>query len=402
MKVEVITTMAALLLTAVLASCSSGVEPGTIQPERQTLSNVTYEVVKTQNVPQVYETSGTVVARTSAMVASKIMGTIKQVLVTEGEPVRKGQLLLTIDDRDIQAKIQQAKAGADEARNALQEVSDGIRAAGKALEAAKAQRNLMDATYKRYQNLKAKDSVSQQEFDEIQAKWQAATAQYDQAQAMLDSLKAKKGQVNNKIQQAQAAVNEASSYLAYTNVTAPFDGRVLQKFVDSGSLAAPGMPLVSVEKRGGYQLLTSVDESLTSWLKIGAPVAVSIPAIGLTKIECPIQEIVPAVDPGSRSMQVKLGLPDNTMMHSGLFGKVYFTHGEAQAILIPEAAVFSRGALDGVFVIGSDNILHWRIVKTGKTDQGQVEITAGLEPGEKVVTANVDRMIDGAKVEVKG
>jgi len=401
MRINRIITLSAIILLASLTACSSGIKPGLISPERQTIQNVQVQDVVETTKPVTYETTGTVTAETTSTVSSKLMGTVLKILVKEGDLVRKDQLLITIDDRDIQAKIRQARSSLDEARNAGQEVEKAIVAAEKGVDAARAQKQLMDATYARFQNLKEKDSVSRQEFDEVKAKWEGAKATQAQAIAMVESLAAKRKQVKNKMDQARAAVDEASSYLSYSRIHAPFAGRLVRELIDVGSMAAPGMPLLSLEKTGHFQLVAGIDESKLEFIHKDRKVKVIIPSIKFRSEDCVIEEIISAVDPMSRTIQVKIKLPQNPLVHSGLFGKAIFFTGRHQSIQVPQSAVFYKGALEGVFVIDSDSILHWRVVKTGKTEADAVEILSGLEPGEKIVTENVDLMIDGARAEVR-
>jgi len=394
----VITGVSLILLT--LAACSGGVQPGQVQPERQTLRDVPVMDVMAGEEAVPYVTTGTVTARTTAAVSSKIMGAVRQILVDEGAMVRAGQLLMVIDDRDIVARVQQAESMQAEAQSVRAEVEQAINAADEGLAAATAQKELMDATYQRFQDLRRKESVSQQEFDEVKARWEAAQAAQAQAQAMVESARAKKEQVNSRIRQAQAGIDEAKSYLSYVRITAPFAGRVVQKLTDVGSMAAPGMPLLMVEREGQFRLEAGVDESMMGFISTGMNVTVEIPGAGFRSTSCPVEEIVRAVDPMSRTVKVKVGLPAEDAIHSGQFGRLIFPADRHEVLRIPVTALLRKGALDGVYVVNDDNVVRWRIVRTGKTEQNQVQILSGLSAGERIVARNPELMMDGARVEV--
>ena len=112
-------------------------------------------------------------------------------------------------------------------------------------------------------------------------------------------------------------------------------------------------------------------------------------------------EIVPAVDLASRSFLVKVELPSDTRLRSGLFGRARFPRGERTSLLIPRSAVVERGQLRGVYVIGANQIAELRYVTLGKTARDQVEVLSGLQAGEKLITAPGDRELGGKRIEAK-
>ncbi len=384
-----------------LISCSSKIEPGTVKIKRKNLGFVNTFKVNEVKKTQFYETTGSVIARVSSAISGKVMGRVKRIYFKEGDTFKKGDLLIAMDDRDFQSRLEQAKAAYSEAQNALKEIEKGIDAAKYGVEAAKAQKKLADVTYKRFKSLYEKESVSKQEFDEVEAKWKAANAGLGQAEATLASLEAKKLQVMDKIKQAKSAILAAKSYIDYSRIRAPYNGRVLKKFIDEGSTAMPGMMLLQIEKIGDYQMLTTIDESLLNKVKIGNNVRVKIDSVGYDKNDCKVEEIIPSVDPLSRTAQIKIGLKGDRNLYPGLFGKVFIPIGEKVGIWIPEKSVIMRGELEGVYVVDSGDVVHWRIIKTGRRDGGEVEVLSGLMPGDLVVTSDFERIIDGAIVEVR-
>ncbi len=399
-KEKIYFTFIVLFFSIILGGCSSKIEPGNLKLKRKNLGFVNTISIKKVKRTKFYETTGSVIARISSNISGKVMGRVKKIYFKEGDTFKKGDLLIAIDDRDFQSKLQQAKAAYSEAKNALKEIEKGIEAAKFGVEAAKAQKKLADVTYKRFKALYKKESVSKQEFDEVEAKWRAAVAGLGQAEATLASLKAKKLQVLDKIKQAKSAIFEANSYIDYSRIRAPYDGRVLKKFIDVGSTAMPGMMLLQIEKIGDYQLLATIDESILHKIKLGNLVKVRIDSTGYEG-EGKIDEIIPSVDPLSRTAQIKIGLGANDKLYPGLFGKVYVPLGEEEGIWIPEKCLIHRGELEGVYTVDSGDIVHWRIVKTGRYLDGEVEILSGLIPGDMIVSSDFNRIIDGAIVEVR-
>ena len=112
-----------------------------------------------------------------------------------------------------------------------------------------------------------------------------------------------------------------------------------------------------------------------------------------------ISEIVPAADATSHTFLVKIDLPGDCNCRSGEYGQANFPIGEAKNLAVPASAVVEHGELQGVFVVGPDGLVEYRLVKTGKTFGDRVEILSGLSAGEKVALSPLDRLRDGARVE---
>ncbi|MGQ9633383.1 MAG: efflux RND transporter periplasmic adaptor subunit [Bryobacteraceae bacterium] len=335
--------------------------------------------------PLVYEASGTVRARTVATISSKMMGYVREVYFQTGDRVRQGQLLLELDSRDADAQLQQAESAASEAREALQEVESAIAA-------AKANLELAQATHRRMKDLFEKKSVSTQEFDEATARLKAAQAAYEMAAA-------KRRQVTARIEQAAAAVEAARVMRGYARIIAPFDGVVTEKHVEPGNLAAPGAPLAVIEQQGALRLEASVEESRLKEIRPGQSAGVRLEAVD-RQIDARVSEIVPAVDPVSRSGLVKLDLPPMPQLRSGMFGRAAFALGSRKVTAVPAAAIRTQGQLRSVLVV-EGGIARARLVTLGSEYQRWREVLSGLSAGEKIVSPLPAALADGARVEVQ-
>ncbi len=335
--------------------------------------------------PNIYEATGTVRARTSAVISSKVMGYVREVAVAAGDRVREGQLLVALDARDLDAACRQAEAAEAEARSAVPEADNAVAAAQASL-------NLAQATYKRMKDLFDKDSISNQEFDE-------ATARLKLAQTGHQMAVARRAQLDAKIAQAAQSVASAEIMRGYARLAAPFAGTVTAKSVDPGVLAAPGAPLLTIEREGAYRLEATVEESKLPLIRSGQPVSVVLDGIG-RPIEGRVSEIVPAIDAASRSFIVKIDLPAIAQLRSGLFGRARFAFGSRQVLAVPVAAVTERGQLASVFVADGGRARS-RFVTLGQHAQDSVEILSGLNPGEQVIFPAPPSLADGAPVEVR-
>jgi RND family efflux transporter MFP subunit len=373
--------MGALLQSA----CGGGHEPR--RTEAAERPPVPVKIVEARAIewPSVYEAPGTVRARNAATISSKVMGYVREVRVQPGDTVRDGQVLVIIDSRDLESAVLQAQAAEQEARSATAEADNGVAA-------AKAQLTLAQVTFKRMDDLFQKKSISNQEFDEAQARLRTAEANYQMALS-------RRTQLDSKIAQAKQSVESASVMRSYAEIKAPFAGVVTDKRAESGQLATPGTPLLTIEQGGAFRLEAPVEESRLGSVRLGQTVAVTLDASGQT-LTARVQEIVPAVDPVSRAFVVKAALPLSSELRSGLFGRLRLQRGSHQAIVVPAGAVSQRGELQTVFVV-ENGVARGRMVTTGQQHDGNAEVLSGLRPGERVVYPRPAELTDGARVEVR-
>ena len=112
-----------------------------------------------------------------------------------------------------------------------------------------------------------------------------------------------------------------------------------------------------------------------------------------------VSEILPAADPATRTITVRLDLPASPLLRSGLFGRVWIPAGRRQALQIAREAVVERGQLQGVYVVGQDGIARFRLIRTGALRQGGIEVLSGLSSEERVVLKGVERMTDGSRIQ---
>jgi RND family efflux transporter MFP subunit len=356
-----------------LASSGCSSEKREALPAPETVRDVQSAVVQRTSVPAYYEAVGTVRPIQSAQVAAQTMGNIVRMNVREGDRVSKGQVLAIIDDSQTKAGLDRAIAGQNAAQ---QEIA-----------AANAEYALAESTLKRYQVLYDRKSVSPHEFDEVKTRYEAAKARKELALA---------GDAG-----AEAAVSQARTSLGYTQVRAPFSGTVIAKMAETGNLAAPGAPLYTLEDVSMFRLEATVDESGMGTVRLGESVAVTLDAIGGKSFTGKVVEIVPAADPVSRSFVVKVQLPKDSAIRSGVFGRAGFPVGTREGLPIPNTAVVKRGSMQAVYVLGPDEIASLRYVTLGTRADNTVEVLSGLESGERIVTNPGDRELNGKRAGVR-
>ena len=185
--------------------------------------------------------------------------------------------------------------------------------------------------------------------------------------------------------------------LGYTRLTAPFNGIVTARMADPGTMAAPGIPLMQVDRTGTLELQVAVDESSIASVHTGMMIQTAID--GLTQpLQATVAEIVPAADPSSHSFLVKIDLPSMSQVRAGMYGTAQFSSGTRAAILVPRSAVVARGSLECAYVLDGREIAQLRYLTLGGTYGDLVEVLSGIAPGEQLVDAPADRDFAGKRI----
>ncbi len=366
-------------------ACGDKIEPGTTTESHPVVKDVPVATAQMTDQPIIYEAVGTVQAGIKSNLASKLWGTIEAIHVREGDRVKQGDTLVLIDQRQVNAALRMAEASLSEAKK-------GLTAAISASDAARASEKLALATYERYLNLKKDDSISAQEFDEIEARHLQAKAALARAEAMVEAASA-------RVKQAEAALATARVNRKDAVITAPHDGIITGKMVDKGDLAKPGTPLLTLETTRGFCVDVVLPETYIDYVRPRQKVSVKIPALKTGPLEGNVCTVVPSADPRSRSFIVKINLPIDRKVRSGLFARAEIPMGHSKKLLIPQEAVVARGQLTGLYLIDSDNIARFRLIRVGKTLGDSVEVLSGLKQGDRYVVKPTPKLQDGAKVD---
>ncbi len=371
MKKITILILGILLIS--LGGCKDKIKPGTAKVDRPTISGVSTMTVELTQTGRYHDATATVTAKSESMVASRIMGPVTELHAREGNRVTAGQLLLVIDSQDINKKVAAAEAGY---REALQ-----------ALNAAEQNKLLAETTYKRFKNLYDENALTQQELDKVETQKKVAAIEYERVQQM--------------VKRTAAGMAEATVFLGYQRITSPVNGVVTGKFIDPGTMAMPGMHLFTIEDNSSYRLETDIDESLAGDISLGMKVDIEISSLRL-KLQGEVTEIVPAIDPRSRTFLVFIAMEPHKNLRSGLYARVKFPIGQKELLLAPQRSIVEKGQLTGVYVVDENRVITYRLVRTGKIFGDQVEILSGLKPGETIITGNLIKVKDGGILQKVG
>jgi RND family efflux transporter MFP subunit len=370
-----------IVVGMIAAGCGGGME--NTPQKAEVVQGLRAQKMQLQNVANELEAPGSVIAQSTAQVAARTMGTVLLVAVREGDNVKRGQVLAQLDERELSAHRSAAQA-------ASRGASAGVVQATKAVAAAQAQADVMKKTYDRYIYLKEQKSVSPQEFDEVAAKQEAAQANLEQAKAALSQSEA-------GVAQAESEAGAAESVASYARIVAPFDGRVIRRSVEPGSLVSPGMSLFVVEDTSRYQLEATLPAEALAAVKKNTLARVQLDGLSEKSFTGKVAEIEAGADPTSHTLKVRVDLPKESGVQSGMFGRAYFAQGEKRALVLPAEALVSRGQLRGIYAVDDTGLIHWRVLTLGKSTGNQVEVLSGLNEGEVVVLNPGSQELDGKK-----
>ena len=371
-----------------LSACGRGEDRP--QPKAGEPIPVTVAPVAAIDTAERLEAGGVVAARESAAISSRIVATIAGIRVKAGDRVRAGDVLITLDARDVAEHTGQTRASAVAAENALTQ-------ARAEQSAAEAEHRLATAWHKRIATLHARNSATDQERDEAEARLSAAAARLAGTQAGIEGAAA-------HLASARAAVGVATATESFTTVRAPFDGLVTERLTDPGNLAAPGVPLLRIESDGARQVVVRVDEARAAYVNAGDRVSVSIDtaaehAADDKGLEGVVAEVARAVGADQRAFTVKVSLPPTVTARSGSFARVVFRGAPRRALLVPAHAIQRQGQVLSVYVV-QDGVARLRLIRVGTSSPEGVEVLAGLEAGESIVVSPLAGLADGASVKV--
>ena len=387
---RLIEMIALMVVVGGLSSCGGGAHVPTAKA-REPIAVTVVPVVASDTTERL-EAGGVVAAPESASLSSRLVATIVSVRVKAGDRVRAGDMLVTLDARDVTEHAHQARASALAAEKALTQA----RSEQSALEA---EHRLAAAWQQRIAALHARNSATDQERDEAEARLSAAAARLAGAQAGIEGAAA-------QLASARAAFGVATATESFATLRAPFDGLVTERLTDPGNLASPGIPLLRIESGGTRQVIVRVDEARATYVQPGDRVRVLIDAIDDRVdddegVEGVVAEVARAVGADQRAFTVKVTVPRTVTARTGSFARVVFRGAPRRVLLVPAAAVRRQGQVSSVYVV-HDGMARLRLIQVGDSSAEGVEVLTGLDAGESVVITPLTRLVDGAKVAIGG
>jgi len=351
------------LVTTSLLVLSCGSDHKTSIAENMTPIVVKLNAAEANQNNSLITASGKIQASNSANLSTRMMGFVNKIYVNVGDKVNKGQLLLSVNNTDLQAKRAQVNAGITEATAAFTNA---------------------EKDYARFKNLFDQNSASQKEFDDM-------TAHYEMSKARLEG--------------ANQMKNEIDAQFTYANIRAPFDGVVTNKFIEAGDMANPGMTLIAVESPKQFDVTAMVAESDISKIISNSKVDVLVKSMNQS-IKGIVTEISSSAKNTGGQYLVKIAL-DKTDVNilSGMFATIQFpvekTVKTSSMIVIPTSSIVANGSLKGVYTVSEQNTAILRWLRIGKTYGDKVEILSGLNAKEQYIIHAEGKLFNGAKITIQ-
>jgi len=333
----------------------------TAEPDRTAYAAV-------EDITEWYEAVGTVRSRAETDISAQITGRILEIIVRPGDKVEKGDPMIYLDNRQLQAKFDQARQGLKAAKAKKEQ-------AEQALVAAQAVFAQAEAQYNRIKTYFDQQAATKKDLEQAEASLKQAKAGVEQA---------RKGVVaaGAGVQQAKEVVEEERVSLGYTNIIAHETGKVAKRLAEPGDLAWPGKSLLILYAPGALRLEAHVREGLIGKVLPGLKLRVAINALNAT-LEGTVEEVIPLADPLSRTFLVKVAIPAIASLYPGMFGRLLVPLDVRQAVVVPRNAVYRVGQME---VVKAEKDGRWCdcFVKTGKEIDGRVEILSGLKGNERI------------------
>jgi membrane fusion protein, multidrug efflux system len=332
-----------LFLSSILFLTGCGRQDSSPAADRGPAVPVKVEVVQAETFAYREAVPGQVRPAHSAVLSARLQGQVSRISARPGQRVKQGEVLAVLVSEELGARARRAQAELEAARLELDRITGLI-------EARAATRQELEGAEVRHRS-------------------------------------------------AQASQEEAETFLGYAEVVAPFDGIITRKHVDAGDLVSPGQPLIDLLVPDLFRIEAWVPESLTAAVELGADVrfdVASAEASGTGRIT----EIGATSDPATRTLLVKVDLPENPAMRSGQYSRIYLPGSETQRLTVPTSALIRRGQLEYLFVVQEDRA-RLRLVRAGRPESERTEILAGLAEEDIVVAEIPANLRDGQPVEIQ-
>jgi len=290
-----------------------------------------------------YSAEAVVEAVRQSTVAAQIAGRVVEIRFDVGDYVRKGEVIVRIDERAATQAVEVSQAQVAEADAALRNAR---------------------ANYERSRQLLAQKFISQAAMDKADADYKAAAA---------------------RVTALLAGAGQVATERSFATIVAPYSGIVSARHVELGEMAVPGKPLMTGFDPGTLRVVANVPQARIAAISQTGKARIEVPSHNRW-IEVKKLTVVPAADPRTHTTLVRLELPGDVRgIYPGVFARVHFVTGTAPRLLVPRAALLRRSEVTAVYAVGDDGQPRLRQVRLGTaSDENAIEVLAGLRAGERV------------------
>jgi RND family efflux transporter MFP subunit len=374
-----------------------------------TTVEVTTAAAIKRELPRFFEASGSLAGDQQTDVAPQTSGKVVAVGVDIGSAVRRGQMLVRLDDAELKLRVEQASAQVEQAKAAVRQAEERIglrhgqtfdpnRVAEVA--AAKVTFDLAEKNLRRAEKLIESGDVSRSFYDEQRARRDQLKEQYEVTLAQARQNYAAVDVARTNVANAQSQLALARKNLSYASIPAPIDGFVIERTADLGEYVSPQQKVVTIVRTNPLRMRIDIPEQAIPEVQVGQSVSITTSAWPDKNFSGRVARIAPNVSAISRTLTVEAEIENsNGALKPGQFATVRILQARAEpAVLVPARAVVTDAGVSRVFVI-RDGHAEQRLVQTGQAEGDLIEIRNGVAADEVVATSNLEMLSDGIAVK---
>ena len=362
-----------------------------------------------RDLPRFFEATGSLAGDQQTDVAPQTAGKVVAVGVDIGSYVRRGQMLVQLDESELKLRVDQAATQVEQAKAGVRQAEEkiGLRP-GQAFDpnrvadvaAAKVTLDLAEKNLKRAEKLIESGDVSRSFYDDQRARRDQLREQYEVALAQARQNYAAVDVARTNVANAQSQLALARKNLSYAVIPAPIDGFVTERTADLGEYVSPQQKVVTIVRTNPLRIRIDIPEQAIPEVKVGQSVSITTSAWPDKNFAGRVARIAPNVSATSRTMTVEAEIENNgNALKPGQFATVRILQERAEpAVLVPARAVMNQAGVNRVYVI-KDGHAEQRLVQTGQTEGDLIEIRNGIAADEQVATSNLEQLTDGIAIK---
>jgi RND family efflux transporter MFP subunit len=416
----------AVTSTAVLSGCGSRTANTNANANNQpTVVDVTTTQAVVKPIPTYFEATGNLASDEATNVAPAVAGKIAEVNFDIGSFVTKGSVLVRLDPRDAQIRLEQARDQVMQQQRAYDQAVAQVRQAEVRLgvkdgevfnietfsqvKSTKANLELAEKELTRAERLFATGDVSRSTLDQRRSTRDALLGQLDEARSTaavavkaIDSARAQAAAAKVAIATAQTQVASAQKALSDTSVLAPISGYVSDRVADPGEYISPSVPnakIATIIRTSPLRMKIDVPEQSIGKVGSGQGISLQVSAYPDRNFAGTVARISPSLNTAARTLTVEAEVPNSDgLLKPGQFATVRITQSKPEnAVMVPASSIKAEGDINELYVI-SDGVAHERIVQVGLLEDNMIQVKSGVAEGEVVATSGLDKLIDGVLV----
>ena len=414
-KLKLLILLLALVAAGALAASCGGSKANVRKDESNAnaqpavVEGVTTAAAIKRDLPRFFEATGSLAGDQQTDVAPQTSGKVVAIGVDIGSYVKRGQMLVQLDDAELKLRVDQASAQVDQAKAAVRQAEEkiGLRS-GQAFDpnrvaevaAAKVALDLADKNLRRAEKLIESGDVSRSFYDEQRSRRDQLKEQYEVQVAQARQNYAAVDVSRTSVANAQAALALARKNLSYAVIPAPFDGFVSERTADLGEYVSPQQKVVTIVRTNPLRIRIDIPEQAIPEVKVGQSVSIATSAWPDKNFSGRVARIAPNVSATSRTLTVEAEIENSSnALKPGQFATVRILQERADpAVLVPARAVINEAGVSRVYVIKNGHA-EQRLVQTGQTEGDLIEIRSGVTADELIATSNLEQLSDGIAVK---